>query len=173
MTNTELTASQLAALRGCTVNYVYQQNLPKTKDKLYDLSNPEVRDFFLEPFKKQWLRDLKTGRTEEELEANSLQEKKTKEQINLYKKQGRKLDLDHKIKKKDLVPMDMIAKYLGYFAAGIRINFLSIGNNVAKGDTVLRDKIEKLVEKAIAKTLENAAANLRKEGKKIIEEMEK
>jgi len=58
--------------------------------------------------------------------------------------------------------------WMGLFSAGIRNNFLTLGNNIARGDIALRGRIEKAVTASIKKTLDNAEFGLREESEKII-----
>lgn len=101
----------------------------------------------------------------------SLEAEKLKADIKYKNKQSRKLDLQFEIEKKHLIPADVVGIWVGAFSNGIRNNFLQIGNRVARGDIKLRNRIEKEITKAIKKTLDTAAAQLRQETEKIIEMM--
>jgi hypothetical protein len=101
-----------------------------------------------------------------------LDDQKKRADILLKKKMARQLDRKHDTEMKDLIPADLMAIYIGFFAEGIRNNFLNIGSRVARGDTALRDRIEKEIKTAIEKTIEGAARGLEKEGGKLIEALE-
>jgi hypothetical protein len=107
-----------------------------------------------------------------ETEKDSLEAQKLKEDIIYRKKMGRKLDLEHESKIMNLIPSELIGIWIGFFAEGIRNNFLNIGSRVARGDTELRDRIEKEIKLAIEKTIEGAERGLRDEGAKCIDKLE-
>ncbi len=132
---------------------------PSIKVKLINGSNPK-NDFDSSPDN-----DSQPKRRDLEL-------KKINADIALKHKQGRKLDLQFEIDKQGLIPSELVAIWIGYFASGIRTNFLNIGNRVARGNTKLRDNIEREISKAIEKTLSNAEDRLKKESNAIIKSME-
>lgn len=166
-----LTAIQLSELREVTTQSVYKAKLPKDENGRYLLSNPEVRDWVLAPYIKQLVKQQAIESDVDE-EMRTLEDEKTKAQTLHIKRQSRKLDLEHEKAKKNLIPSDLMAIFLGHIAAGIRTNFLPLGNRIARGDTKLRDRIEKQIKKAIQKTLDNAADQLRKDSEKIAEALE-
>lgn len=170
----ELTRKQIAELRGCIPGTVSNAHLPKTKGKTYDLLDPEVWGFVTEPTVKDAIYEYKRTMMEEyEDEENSdLDDQKKKTYIEWKKKQMRKLDLEHAKDKNDLIPSDLIGIWIGYFASGLRNNFLTIAARVARNNKPLRNKIEKEITKAIKKTLSTAAKELKKYSEKIVEGME-
>ena len=93
-------------------------------------------------------------------------------EIKYKNKQSRKLDLQHEIEKKGLIPTELIGIFIGYFVSGIQTNFLTIGNRIARGDIRLKDRIDKAVSKAIKKTIQTAEKELKKESEQIIKYME-
>lgn len=101
-----------------------------------------------------------------------LDDQKKKADILLKKKMARKLDREHDNAMKDTIPAELMRIWIGYFAEGIRSNFLPIGNRIARGDIKLRDRIEKEISKAIEKTLEGAERGLKEDGGKVIEALE-
>lgn len=101
-----------------------------------------------------------------------LDDQKKKADILLRKKQARKLDREHDREMKNTIPTELMAIWIGYFAEGIRNNLLPVGSRVARGDVALRNRIEKEMKRGIDKTIEGAARELEKEGKKLIEALE-
>jgi hypothetical protein len=167
-----LTRQQLADLRGCTVQYISKRKLPKDDDGRYDLKDKEVRDFFLEPFKKKWETEHRRKQKDLPQGDGTLDDEKLKADILLKDKQARKLDLEFEKAKKDLIPSNLIGIYLGFFATGIRTYFLNIGQRIARGDVELRDRIEKEIKKAIEKTLETAKRGLIEESEELAKALE-
>ena len=169
-----ISRKQLANLRKCDPATVSRHHLPQTDGKKYDLMDPIVMAFVLAPHRADWEREqlVKKASDPSDMGMDALEEEKIREDIEWKRRQSRKLDLDHEIRKKDLVPTELIGIYLGHFAAGIRTNFLTLGNRIARGDAKLRDRIEKEVTKGIKKTLAGAAAGLRRESKSIIVALE-
>ncbi len=147
-----------------------------TKDGKVDTNDPVNRRYIMGASKKQraqrGIYDDPLDHEEIDEETVSLEAEKLRAEIELKKKQGRKLDLQYEVEKKNLIHIELVGIWIGAFSTGIRNNFLQIGNRIARGDKKLRDRIEKEVKKAIQKTLDNAATQLRKESKKIIEMME-
>lgn len=164
-----LTRSQLAELRGVLPETVSKQKLPKETDGRYSLKNKEVRDWFLSPFKSQWEHEHKKKQKDLPEGDGSLDDEKIKADILLKDKQARKLDLEYDIKKKDLQHSSLVALFMGHFATGIKTNFLTVGNKIARGDTELRDRIEKLIKIAIEKTIEGAEMGLAQDGIKLLD----
>ncbi len=97
-----------------------------------------------------------------------LDTEKMKADIALRKKQARKLDREHDAAMKHTVPEELMVIWIGYFAAGIRNNFLNVGNRVARGDTKLRDRIEKEIKRAIEKTIDEVCRGLKDESEPIL-----
>ncbi len=169
-----ISRNQLAELRGCAPATVSRQRLPQIADKKYDLADPVVMDFVIAPHKKKWERDKLVAKASspEDMGIKELEEEKLREEIEYKRRQTRKLDLQHEIAKRDLIPSSLMAIWAGYFASGIRNNFLSLGDRVARGDIKLRDKIEREIKKAIEKTISSAEIGLKKESEAIIKAME-
>ena len=172
MTYPTLTRQQLADLRGVKAQTVSKQRLPKDRDGRYDLKNKDVRDWFMQPFKTEWENAHRRKQKDLPEGDGTLNDEKTKADIILKEKQGRKLDLQYDIEKKDLQHTSMVGLFLGHFATGIKTNFLTIGNKVARGDTELRDRIEKLIKIAIEKTIEGAEMGLEQDGIKLLDPKE-
>ena len=110
--------------------------------------------------------------TETDKVHDPLDDQKKKADILLKKKMARKLDREHDNAMKDTIPAELMRIWIGYFAEGIRSNFLPVGNRIARGDVKLRDRIEKEISKAIEKTIEGAERGLKKDGEKVIEALE-
>jgi len=170
----ELTRKQIADLRGCIPGTVSNAHLPKLKSKGYDLLNKEVWAYVTEPTVNdaiyEYKRTMSVEYEDEEISDVDLQKKKI--YIEWKKAQKRKLDLEFATSKNDLIPSDLIGIWIGYFASGLRNNFLTIAARVARNNKTLRNKIEKEITKAINKTLSTAEKELDKYSQKIMEEME-
>jgi len=167
-----LTRQQLADLRGVKAQTVSKAQLPKETDGRYSLKNKEVRDWFIHPFKTQWEHEHRKKEKDLPQGDGSLDDEKTKADIMLKNKQGRKLDLLFEQDKRDLVPSNLIAIWIGYFATGVRTYFLQIGNRIARGDIELRDRIEREIKKAIEKTIETAKRGLIEESEELAKALE-
>ncbi len=165
-----LTAKQIAEIRGCSTQAVYKAPIPREeKTKEYDITDPKVREWTYEPYVKEYIRQKKLLEDAdlEEKASQELLDQKTKEQIRNIQKQNRKLDLQYAVEKQELVPVGLVNLWIGYFDTGIRNNFLQIGNRVGRGDNKLRDRIEKEIKRAIEKTRDSAAAQLKAESEKL------
>ena len=169
----ELTRIQISELRNCDPSTVSRAPLPKTKGKGYDLLDDEVWAYVTEPVIKSAIYEYKrTMLAEYEENDNAdIDLQKAKTYIAWKEKQSRKLDLEFALQKNDLIPSDLIGIWIGYFASGLRNNFLTIAARVARNNKTLRNKIEKEITKAIKKTLETAEKELKKYSEKLIEGM--
>ncbi len=165
----ELSRNEISEIRRCNPATVSKHKLPKLKNGKYNLLDPEVWEFVTEPTQKEWergqKRKIQKGGNIENPDKTNLEAQKIQADIDLKLKQGRKLDLQFEIDKQGLIPSELVAIWIGYFASGIRTNFLNIGNRVARGNTKLRDNIEREISKAIEKTLEGAENGLKNEAK--------
>ncbi len=170
----ELTRNQLAALRGCTPATVSKARLRKSSGGLYNLLEDEIKEWAMEPYTKRKIEDYKRELLEgyEDNSVEGLEAQKLREEIKYKNKQSRKLDLHFAVEKNDLIPSDLIGIWIGYFASGLRNNFLTIAARVARNNKTLRNKIEKEITKAINKTLQTAKKELEKYSKEIMETME-
>ena len=167
-----LTRTQLAELRGVKPETVSKQRLPKTTDGRYSLKNKDVRDWFMQPFKTEWENAHRRKQKDLPEGDGSLDDEKLKADIMLKEKQGRKLDLEFERLKKDLIPSQLMAIWIGYFAQGVSTYFLPIGARIGRDDVTLRNRVEKEIKKSIEKTIEAAERGLREEGGKIAEALE-
>ena len=170
----EVSRNQLAELRGCSAATVSRHQLEKTRSGKYNLLDPNVWDFATSPAIDNALNKYKhtLEGMQEENPFDDLDDKWKKTQIKWKNKQSRKLDLEHEKEKDNLIPVSLIGIFIGYFSSGINTNFLTIGNRIARGDTRLKDRIDKAISKAIKKTLETAGKELKKESEQIIKFME-
>ena len=170
----ELTRKQLSDLRGCTPATVSKAKLRKSSGGLYNLLEDEILDWAMEPYVKEKLYEYKRTMLAgaEDNSVEGLEAEKLREEIKYKNKQSRKLDLHFATEKNDLIPSDLIGIWIGYFASGLRNNFLTIAARVARNNKTLRNKIEKEITKAIKKTLETAEKELLKYSEKLMENME-
>lgn len=166
-----VTRNQLANIREMDASNVSRKHLPKF-DKLkngsarYDLKNPKVMEFILEPYKKEWELEQRDSTPDGD---GSLDDEKTKADIIIKKKQARKLDYEYSVNTKNTIPIEVAIIWIGAFRAGLETNFLTIGNKIARGNIELRNKIEKEISRAISKTKIGAAKTLRGEKDSIID----
>lgn len=167
----ELTRQEIADLRKCTPATVSRACLPRTTGKKYDLLNPVVWAYVTTPYLEDKVRELKeAGR--DDLEENGLDEEEARARIEYKNRQIRKLDVEHEKEIKNLQPIETVCLWIGAFSSGVKTNFLTIGKRIAKGNKDLQDKIDGEVSRAISKTLDSAAGQLRTESEKLIEAME-
>jgi hypothetical protein len=167
----ELTAAQLAEVAGVTRNSVYKAHLPRTESGGYDPRDDTIREWILGRSKMQRAqRGLQGGQGSlggDTLKA--LDRIEQEEKIRNMRERTINTMLKNAALRKDLIPADIAQLFVGAFSSGIRTNFLQLGTRVARGDTKLRDKIEKEVKRAIQKTLDNAAAVLREIAESTVE----
>ncbi|WP_143305512.1 hypothetical protein [Marispirochaeta aestuarii] len=136
----------------------------KTEDGKYDLLEPEVWDWVTEPLIEKAILQLKRSASSDldESDREELEKEKIKVDILYRENQIKKQDREAAREDKHLILRHDVALTFGSFISGIKNNFLQIGNRVGRGDTILRDRIEKEVEKAIDKTVKNAQEEARK-----------
>ncbi|MDC7125762.1 MAG: hypothetical protein PQJ46_09350 [Spirochaetales bacterium] len=169
----ELNRKQIAQLRGCSPSTVSRAKLEKTGGGGYDLKNPEVWAYVTEPVIDEAIAEYKKYAMEgyEDQSLEGLEAEERKANIALKRKRERDLDLKFAREKKDLIPSSLMSIWIGYFATGIRNNFLTIAIRVARNNKPLRDKIEKEISKAINKTLDTAEKELEKHSEEIAKAM--
>ena len=151
----ELTGVEIAELAGVTKNAVYKAGLPKTKSGKYSPSDPAVAAYIQGASKlarKQRIQKRDTSNLSmEELEHEELEWK-----IRVLQARYEEKDIKNAEIKKRLIPAELFDMALGTFASAIRTNILNIGNRVARGDTDLRDRIEREIQAGIERTIEHA-----------------
>ena len=168
-----LSRNDIATLRGCTPATVSRAPLPFTKDKkknVYDLTDPTVFAYVTEHHVKQRLAELRNLNPDDTEDLDLLKAERIRIINENGLKQGRKLDLQHDLAIRRLVDISLIDYYLGNIGAAIETNFLTIPNRAAKGNVKQIAVLEKLIKKAIEKTLKVAGDMLRKETERIINE---
>jgi len=170
----EITRKQLADLRGCIPGTVSNAKLRKSSGGMYNLLEDEILDWAMAPYVKEKLYEYKRIMMEgaEDNSVEGLESEKLREEINYKRKTIKREGLKYHVAKNDLIPSDLIGIWIGYFASGLRNNFLTIAARVARNNKTLRNKIEKEITKAINKTLSTAEKELDKYSQKIMEEME-
>jgi hypothetical protein len=94
---------------------------------------------------------------------------KLQKEIALKDEQIARIQLENEIKKKNLVPIELVAIWMGNFANGLRTYFFPIGKRVSPNDKKIQRKYEKELSKAIEKTLSETERALRKESEKVAE----
>jgi len=88
-------------------------------------------------------------------------------EVRRLEAQALKYELQVEREKKHLIPTDLMAIWIGHFGTAIRTFVLPIGERVARGDTELRDRIEKEITRGLERAKESAAAALRHEGARL------
>ena len=170
----ELTRNQIATLRGCTPATVTKAKLRKSVSGFYNLEEAETIDWAMAHYVKgkidEYKKELLQGYEDNSYEG--LEAQKLIADIAYKNKQSRKLDLQHAIAKNDLVPIELIGIWIGYFRSGLNSNFLTIAARVSRNNKTLRDKIEIEMTKAIIKTRDAANRELVKQSKKLMEGLE-
>lgn len=166
----ELSRQDIADLRGCHISTVSKAGLPKLKAGKYDLLDPEIWEWVTAPIVAVSVRKSKRKMGNEkdvdDLGNSELDDELLRENIEWKRRQSRKLDLEHEIKTRELIPVNDARLILGAFGSAIDTNLLTIGNKIARGDVALRDKIERAVKRGIDRT--KKAAQL--EAKRIIDQ---
>ncbi|MDC7218632.1 MAG: hypothetical protein PQJ59_01755 [Spirochaetales bacterium] len=166
----ELSRQDMADLRGCHVSTVSKAGLPKLKGGKYDLLDPDVWEWVTAPTVAAGIREsgrkVRQGTDVDDLGASALDDELVRENIEYKRRQSRKLDLEHEVKTRELIPVQDARLILGAFGSAIDTNLLTVGNKIARGDIKLRNRIEKAVKKGIERT--KKAAQL--EAKRIIDQ---
>ena len=158
--------TELAEIRGCDPSHVSRLKLPKYDKRQYNLKDPKIWEWVIEPDRKEWERYHKDVTPDGD---GSLDDEKTKADIVIKKKQARKLDYEYSVNTKNTIPIEVAILWIGAFRAGLETNFLTIGNKIARGNIELRNKIEKEISRAIAQTKTGAAKTLRAEKESILD----
>ena len=164
----ELNRNQFAEFCGVTaaaITRAYKEGkVRRTESNLYSIFDPSNREYI----RLRLIREQKQRRSDGESsgegapdEGSALDNEKTREEIMRIRETRVGLELKNAAARKDLVPAQDVRMWIGAFAAGIRNNLLRLGDRVARGDTKLRDKIERETQKSLQKTLDGAAAQLR------------
>ena len=155
---------------GATYKARHKGKLNKTKDG-YDTNDPKNHAYAIGSSDRQMAQRgvVIPHESTENKSLSALETEKLKADIAIKKKTARKLDREHSEKMRGMIPVEVMTVWIGAFKAGIDTNFLTIAGRISKGDTVLRDRIEKEMSKAIAKTKEGAAKTLRDEAPAILE----
>jgi hypothetical protein len=157
-----VSAAALAALAGVKPGAIYYAKksgrICPTEGNQYDLDDPKVSDYVMgASVKSRAQRGLTENTDHRKASAkSSLESEKIQAEIDLKKKQARKFDREHEVAIGNLIHLADVELIFGAIASGIRTNFLPIGNRIGRGNTKLRDRVEREVTKAIEKTLRNA-----------------
>ena len=170
----ELTRSQIAELRGCAPSTVSRAKLPRTKSGDYDLSDPVIMEWVISPYLDERIRQMKKLETSylDDSDEDKVTLEKEKAMTIWKYEQIELLRLKKAREKKDLVPLSLVALWMGYFANGLRTYFFPIGKRVSPGNKELQLKYEEELSKAVKRTLEDADRKLPKQAKEMIGEIE-
>jgi hypothetical protein len=172
LNKTSLTGSQLARHVGKSPQAIDQATKagklfrdPKTQRYSCSL---EVNSIYIENSlqENEALSDLKPDQVPEQL--RDLYQEKLHWEVERTKAQTKKYQAELAIKQKDMIPVELMELWMGYFRQGIETNFLTIARRIARGDKGLELRIDKEITNAIIKTKEGAAKALRDEGPEVI-----
>lgn len=160
----ELTRAEIAELRKCSPSTVSRAHLPQTSGGKYDLCDPHVWAYVIEPELERGIKNaIATKEFDlEDAALEELQEEKLKKEIVWKEEQTKKIKLERSLKERDALYKSDVAKAFGAFIAGLKVNYLQIGTRISRGDIKLRKKIEDEVKKATEKTIKNAQKEIQK-----------
>ena len=161
-----ISRDQVAELRGVTPSTVSRAHLPKTTDGRYDLADLQVWHYVTAPAVEDAIQKAKRSVSDslglEDAVRDHLEEEKLRKEIVWKEKQSRKLDREHEEKSRNLIYRNDVAIAFGAFIEGLKNNFLQLGTRIGRGDSALRDRVEKEVSKSIEKTVKGAQDKIRK-----------
>jgi phage terminase Nu1 subunit (DNA packaging protein) len=157
----ELNGKQFAELLGVTPQRITgakkDGHVIPTANKTYDTNDPINRVFIRGHFHREWEKFNKTENDEGGMEADKLAQ-----EIRYLEARSIKVELQNAELKRDLIPLDVVRGGWGAWASAVRNNILSVGQRVARGDTKLRDRVEKEVKRALKKSVEQAAKEIQR-----------
>lgn len=163
-----LTREQIADLRGCHPATVSRAGLPKADGKHYDISDPVVWAWLIEPSIQEAIRIYKAqSKDPADLASDALDDELKRRDISLKERREEKIQIEIAKARQDLIPVELVAILLGHIASGVKTNFFPLGKRLARGNLDEQKRIETEVGKAVKKTLDMAAAGLKHEAKPI------
>ena len=155
-----LIQKDFAALLGVSTQLIWKvrkaDRVVLGADGKYDLDDPINRAYIREHFHREFLNALDDA-DEDEV---GLETEKTREEIRYLQARALKVELQNAELKRDLVPFKIVREGWGAFANALRNNILTIGNRIGRGDTKLRDRVEKAVKRAIEKSIKQTRAEI-------------
>ena len=155
----EINGKQFAELLGVSQARISQAkkdgHVIPTADKKYDTDDPINRTYMREHFHREFLRFNDSEDDEGGMDAD-----KTRQEIRYLEARSIKVELQNAELKRDLMPLDIVRNGWGAWASAVRNNILSIGQRVARGDTKLRDRVEKEIKRALEKSIEQSAKEI-------------
>jgi phage terminase Nu1 subunit (DNA packaging protein) len=155
----ELTRQEIADLRGVTPATVSRAQLRKTDSGKYDLLDPGVWDYVTAPTVEKAIYNYKLS-VQQFTDDADMEELKTKHEIRYLEARSIKVELQNAELKRDLMPLDIVRNGWGAWASAVRNNILSVGQRIARGDTALRDRVEKEIKRALEKSIEQSAKEI-------------
>jgi phage terminase Nu1 subunit (DNA packaging protein) len=157
----ELNGKQFAELLGVTPQRITgakkDGHVIPTADKTYDTNDPINRVFIRQHFHREWEKFNRTENDEGSMEADKLAQ-----EIRYLEARSIKVELQNAELKRDLMPLDVVRGGWGAWASAVRNNILSVGQRVARGDTKLRDRVEKQIKRALEKSVEQAEKEIKR-----------
>jgi phage terminase Nu1 subunit (DNA packaging protein) len=124
-------------------------------DKSIDLDDPVNRAYLREHFHREFVKTQGAEDDEGGLEADKL-----REEVRYLQARSLKVELQNAELKRDLVPIDVVRSGWGAWASAVRNNILTVGQRVGRGDTALRDRVEREIKRALEKSIESASKEL-------------
>jgi phage terminase Nu1 subunit (DNA packaging protein) len=154
-----LNGKQFAELLGVTPQRITgakkDGHVAPTADNQYDTDDPINRAFIREHFHREWAKFNESADDEGGMEADKL-----RHEIRYLEARSIKVELQNAELKRDLIPLDIVRNGWGAWASAVRNNILSVGQRIARGDTALRDRVEKEIKRALEKSIEQSAKEI-------------
>jgi phage terminase Nu1 subunit (DNA packaging protein) len=154
-----LNGKQFAGLLGVTPQRITgakkDGHVVPTADNQYDTDDPINRTFIREHFHREYLKFSESDEDEGGMEADKL-----RQEIRYLEARSIKVELQNAELKRDLMPLGIVRNGWGAWASAIRNNILSVGQRVARGDTKLRDRVEREIKRAMEKSIEQAGKEI-------------
>jgi hypothetical protein len=181
-----VTQAYIAKVTGVTKSAVSKSPLPTVSDskgnKRYDLNDPEVQAYIEGKrtvnrrrrtkihSKAEPSEDFGAGKNHSiylsaDLKAivDSVNDPVAKlnvihdaEKVEWTRERRIKVQLENAIRKKDLIPVNIVRIWIGAFVPGIRNNLLPLGKRIARGDRALQTRIDEEIQRATEKLLESS-----------------
>lgn len=181
-----VTQAYIAKVTGVTKSAVSKSPLPTVSDskgnKRYDLNDPEVKAYIegkrtVNRRRRPQIRSKAGPSVDFEGEKNhsvylsadlkaivdSVSDPVAKlnvihdaEKVEWTRERRIKVQLENAIRKKDLIPVNIVRIWIGAFVPGIRNNLLPLGKRIARGDRALQTRIDEEIQRATEKLLESS-----------------
>ncbi|MCF7951442.1 MAG: hypothetical protein K9L57_07390 [Spirochaetaceae bacterium] len=148
------TTGRYPATHPINLHYV-NSNLSKRKSKLEDMEEaPETE-----------------GDGEEAITLAQLQRAKLSAEVQRTQAQADRYQLQLEKDKGNIIPIELMIIWLGYWGEAVRNNFLTLGRRIAGTDQALKDKIDTEVTRMIRRSRETVEQELKNESEELIKAM--